>query len=88
MSILWYLPLVVIFVFIIFYNYLSKRSVSRPAEMLRLFIASLIALATLGLFIWVVLAQFDSSIRTVTAAALGASVAFLLKDPGANLRQF
>ena len=88
MSILWYLPLVVIFAFIIYYNYKSKRSVSRPAEFFRLFIAAIIALVMVGLFIWVVLAGFDIGVRAAVAAALGASITFLLKDPGANLRQY
>ncbi|HUV08460.1 MAG TPA: hypothetical protein VMX75_12065 [Spirochaetia bacterium] len=88
MSIFWYSPLLVILIFILYYNFKCKRGISRPAEFFRLLIASVIAVATLVLFLWVFLGAFDTNVKLVSAAALGSSITFLLKDPGVNLRQF
>lgn len=86
MSILWYLPPLVVLIWILYYNYSVKRSISRPSEFLRLLIALIIALASLGLFLWVTFAGYDCAVRAVMAATLGGSLAFLVKDPGSALR--
>ena len=86
MSILWYLPPLVVLIFIIYYNFAVKRSISRPAEFVRLFIAAGLIVAALGLFLWVTLAGFDCSVRISMGATLAATIVFLLKDPGSALR--
>ena len=86
MSILWYLPPLVILLWNLYYDYAVKRSISRPAELLRLLIAILIALVSLVLFLVVLLADFSCAVRTVMGVTLGASIVFLIKDPGSTLR--
>jgi len=86
MSILWYLPPLVVLIWILYYNYSVKRTISRPSEFLRLLIAVVIALAALGVFLWVTFAGLDCAVRTVMAATLGGSITFLIKDPGSTLR--
>jgi hypothetical protein len=88
MSIFWYIPPLVLFIFIIYYNYVVTRSITRAAEFVRLLIALVIALAAVGLFIWAIVAPLDCSVRITLAATLGGAVTFLLKDPGGNLRQY
>ncbi len=87
MSILWYLPPLVMLIFILYFNYASKRGVSRPAEFLRLLIGLILAVVSIGLFIWVVLSKADTGVIVSVAATMGAALAFLLKDPGSALRQ-
>jgi hypothetical protein len=87
MSILWYLPPLVMLIFILYYNFTTKRSVSRPPEFFRLLIGLIFALASIGLFLWVVLAQFDCAVRISVGATLGSALTFMFKDPGCHLRQ-
>lgn len=87
MSILWYLPPLVMLIFILYYNFTTKRGVSRPAELFRLLIGLILAVVSIGLFFWVVLSKADTGVIISVAATMGAALTFLLKDPGSNLRQ-
>ena len=87
MSILWYLPPLIMLIFIFYYNFTTKRGVSRPAELCRLLIGLILAVISIGLFIWVILSKADTGVIISVAATMGAALTFLLKDPGSNLRQ-
>ncbi len=87
MSILWFLPPLVMLIFIFYYNFTTKRGVSRPAEFLRLLIGLILAVASILLFIWVILSKAETGAIIVVAATMGSTLTFLLKDPGSNLRQ-
>ena len=87
MAILWYLPPLVMLIFAFYYNFAAKRGVSRPAEFFRLLIGLILAVVSIGLFIWVVLSKADTGVIISVTATMGAALTFLLKDPGCNLRQ-
>lgn len=87
MSIFWYLPPLVMLIFLFYYNFTTKRGVSRPAEFFRLLIGLILALVSIGLFCWAVLSKADTGVIISVAVTLGAALTFLLKDPGSNLRQ-
>jgi small-conductance mechanosensitive channel len=87
MSILWFLPPLVVLIFILYYNFTTKRGVSRPAEFFRLLIGLILAVVSIVLFIWVILSKAQTGVIISVSATMGAALTFLLKDPGSNLRQ-
>jgi hypothetical protein len=87
MSILWFLPPLVMLIFILYYNYKTKRGVSRPAEFLRLLIGLILAVVSIALFIWVFVTKAQIGVIISVSATMGSALTFLLKDPGSNLRQ-